>query len=76
MDLTEFSKDNKGLLNNTTRAGRPKTKKDEEKLTQKITVNINILEKEFLDNLNKETGIPASTYLRKKLLKVNAFESE
>ena len=56
------------------RVGRPKIKKEEDKLDKKITVNINSYEKEFLENLNRETGIPISTYLRKKLLEAEAFK--
>jgi len=80
MDLTKFSKDNKGLLaqkqeqQQDIRVGRPKIKKEEDKLDKKITVNINSYEKEFLENLNRETGIPISTYLRKKLLEAEAFK--
>tara|TARA_Y100000389_G_C17468970_1_gene528458 strand:+ start:122 stop:367 length:246 start_codon:yes stop_codon:yes gene_type:complete len=80
MDLTKFSKDNKGLLSQKKeqqqeiRVGRPKIKKEEDKLDKKITVNINSYEKEFLEDLNKKTGIPISTYLRKKLLEADAFK--
>ena len=80
MDLTKFSKDNKGLLaqkqeqQQDIRVGRPKIKKEEDKLDKKITVNINSYEKEFLENLNRETGIPISTYLRKKLLEAEDFK--
>lgn len=80
MDLTALSKNNKGLLSqkketqDDIRVGRPKIKKEEEKLDKKITVNINSYEKEFLEDLNRETGIPISTYLRKKLLEVEAFK--
>ncbi len=80
MDLTEFTKDSKGLFDNnkdpkdSIKVGRPKIKQEEERLDKKITVNINSYEKEFLENLNRETSIPISTYLRKKLLEAEAFK--
>jgi hypothetical protein len=86
MNLSEFTKESKGLLEHKDKesskenglkeikVGRPKIEDSESKLDKKITININSYEKEFLENLNRETGIPISTYLRKKLLEVEAFK--
>ena len=43
------------------------------RLTEKVTINLNSYERDFLVKLQKETGVPLSTYLRRKLLEINAF---
>jgi hypothetical protein len=86
MNLSEFTKESKGLLEHKDKegskesglkeikVGRPKIENSESKLDKKITININSYEKDFLERLNKDTGIPISTYLRKKLLEIGAFK--
>ncbi len=81
-----YSKDNKKVLEKSAKqekqtviksenkkAGRPSKKDKKGLLSIKYTININSYESEFLENLVKETGVPVSTYLRKKLLEVKAF---
>lgn len=54
--------------------GRPSFEDPLERLVSKVTVNLKVAEKEFLDKLQKDTGIPVSTYLRRKLLEAKAFD--
>lgn len=54
--------------------GRPSFEDPADRLDVKVTVNLKLSEKDFLNNLQKNTGVPISTYLRRKLLEAKAFE--
>lgn len=55
------------------RAGRPSLEDQKLVLSEKYSINLNHYESEYLKKLVKDTGIPVSTYLRRKLLEAKAF---
>ena len=68
----KLSADNSEVLGG--RAGRPAMEDPKARLSRKYTINLSSYEGEFIENLQKETGVPISTYLRKKLLEAKAFK--